>query len=286
MVNWSSILRPRCFRLSAPWAPPWPFSSQRFHCAPIHVRQFAASRWVGIVFDYRSALISAVGLCNLLRSDLIWMLPLAAGLAIAGKFVLRIGDKHIFNPTNLAIVALLLLSDRVWSSSGQWGSSALYVFFVCSIGASVVLRAMRADLTLIFLGTFAAIALLRSMYFGDPLAVPLHRLQNGALLIFAFFMISDPRSTPNHPAARAIFAVSVAVLATIIEFGFYRNNGVFYALFLISPLTPLLDRLFPSAAYRWQGAALLNRLPGASALSAAGGAPSGTIQTLTIRNEI
>ena len=36
----------------------------------------------------------------------------------------------------------------------------------------------------------------RSLWLGEPMSIPLHRLQNGALLLFTFFMISDPRTTP------------------------------------------------------------------------------------------
>ena len=40
--------------------------------------------------------------------------------------------------------------------------------------------------------------LARAFWLGDPLAIPLHQMQSGSLLIFAFFMISDPRTTPDR----------------------------------------------------------------------------------------
>ncbi|MBX7058378.1 MAG: RnfABCDGE type electron transport complex subunit D [Leptospirales bacterium] len=236
--------------------------------------QWIASKMVGLAhFEYRSALISGLGLCNLLRSDSAWIYALAAGIAIAGKFVFRVRGKHVFNPTNLAIV-LLLLADSAWTSAGQWGASAIFVFALVCGGGLVTLRAMRADLTLSFLLAFAAIAFGRSFYLGDPLAVPLHRLQNGSLLIFAFFMISDPRSTPDRRAARIFFAALVAFVAAWIEFGLYRNNGVFWALALCSPLSPLLDRLAPASRHEWDGESMgghlrrVLRLPGGEEKSA------------------
>ena len=71
----------------------------------------------------RSALISGLSLCLLLRTNRADLAVLAAMVTIAGKFVIRVNGKHIFNPTNCAIVAMLLLTDRVWVSPGQWGAA-------------------------------------------------------------------------------------------------------------------------------------------------------------------
>jgi len=40
----------------------------------------------------------------------------------------------------------------------------------------------------------------RSLYVGEPLTIPFHRLESGALLLFTFFMISDPKTTPDSRA--------------------------------------------------------------------------------------
>src|SRR5215510_8300106 len=70
--------------------------------------QWACSRLSGIAFDPRSALISGLSLCLLLRTNHALLAPVAALLAVGGKFVLRWRGKHIFNPTNFGIVALML----------------------------------------------------------------------------------------------------------------------------------------------------------------------------------
>jgi len=63
--------------------------------------------------NVRSALISGLSLCLLLRTNRIELAILAAVVTIAAKFAIRIRGKHLFNPTNGGIVAMLLLSDRV-----------------------------------------------------------------------------------------------------------------------------------------------------------------------------
>ena len=48
----------------------------------------------------------------------------AAAIAISSKFLIRYRGKHVFNPANVAIVLMMLASEHVWVSSGQWGSTA------------------------------------------------------------------------------------------------------------------------------------------------------------------
>src|SRR5215213_714871 len=85
--------------------------------------QLACTRiWRLPAFDPRSALISGLSLCLLLRTNSTALAIAAAVVTIGSKFVLRIGGKHVFNPTNFGIVALMLATCRVWVSPGQWGN--------------------------------------------------------------------------------------------------------------------------------------------------------------------
>jgi len=211
-------------------------------------------------FDPRSAMISALSLCLLLRTDGITPAAAAAALAVASKFVLRWRGKHLFNPSALALVAAILATDRAWISPGQWGTTAFVGFLVACLGGVVVQRAARADVTLAFLAAWSAIVLGRAAWLGDPLAVPLHRLQDGALLVFAFFMISDPKTTPDSRAGRLLFAALVAAVGVWIEVGLWRNQGPLFALVACAPLVPWIDRWLPAERYRWP-AAVSRRAP-------------------------
>jgi Na+-transporting NADH:ubiquinone oxidoreductase subunit NqrB len=199
----------------------------------------------------RSALISGLSLCLLLRTNRPALAALAAMVAIAGKFLIQFRGKHIFNPTNGAIVAMLLVTDQVWVSPGQWGSVAYFGFLLACAGSLVVNRAARSDVTWAFVGSYSALVVGRSLYLGEPLAIPLHRLESGALLLFTFFMISDPRTTPDSRAGRVLFAALVALGAWYVQFRLFRTNGLLWSLAACSVAVPLVDRLLPGRRYSW-----------------------------------
>jgi Na+-transporting NADH:ubiquinone oxidoreductase subunit NqrB len=203
-------------------------------------------------FDPRSALISGLSLCLLLRTNSPLLVVAAALLTIGSKFVLRVRGKHLFNPTNFGLVALMLLTDHaVWVSPGQWGNVAFFGFLMVCVGGLVVFRAARSDVTIAFLIFYLGLVVGRSLYVGEPLAIPFHRLQSGALLLFAFFMISDPKTTPDSRAGRILFAALVAFTGWYIGFRLFRTNGVLWSLAAWSCAVPLIDWLLPGRRYTW-----------------------------------
>ena len=214
--------------------------------------QFIGTRAAGLHrFDPLSALITSLSLTLLLRTDEIALAALAAIIAIGSKFLIRAGGKHIFNPANVALVTLMLASDGAWVSSGQWGSAALGALTLACLGFLVLTRAKRAETTIAFLVGYGALLVGRALWLGDPLSIPLHQLQNGALLIFAFFMISDPKTSPNSAAGRALYGALVASVAFSIQYLFYTPNGAILALIMLAPTVPLIDRLLTGQLYRW-----------------------------------
>jgi len=199
-----------------------------------------------------SALITCFGLSILLRADSLWVHPLAACLCLSAKFALRLRGKHLFNPGMLGIVTAVLFLPGAWISPGQWGSDLAFAGWIVVLGALVASRARRIDSSLVFLAVFLGGALLRVLWLGQDWGVWGHQLQSGALLMFAFFMISDPMTSPDREAARLAHAACVAAVALALQFGFWIPNGAVWALFLCAPLVPLLDRCLPAPRFAWQ----------------------------------
>ena len=213
-------------------------------------------------FDPRSPLISGLSLCLLLRAEGLFLMSVTAAVTILSKFILKWNNKHVFNPTNFGLVAMMLLTDQVWVSPAQWGSMVFSGFFLASLGGLVIHRAERSDVTYAFLFSYTAILFGRALWLGDPLAIPLHQLQNGAFLLFAFYMISDPKTTPNSRAGRALFALLVATGAAYIQFGLFRNNGMLWSLAFFSSFVPIIDRLLPGHRYQWTISNLTKKVKG------------------------
>jgi enediyne biosynthesis protein E5 len=201
--------------------------------------------------DLRSPLITGLSLSLLLRADEPWLHALAGVIAIGSKFVLRIDGKHIWNPAGLAIVVLLLTSNDVWISPGQWGSAVWFATLLGFFAILVLHAARRSDMALFFLGSHAALLFARAWWLGDPIAIPIHQLQSGSLLIFTFFMISDPRTSPDARLGRFLFAASVAILGHYLAFFMQMRPALYFALIAISPLTLLIDRVLPAERFAW-----------------------------------
>ncbi|MGF1543963.1 MAG: RnfABCDGE type electron transport complex subunit D [Parvularculaceae bacterium] len=222
-------------------------------------------------FEVRSALITALSVTLLLRADGLAPIFIAALAAVASKFLLRARGKHIFNPANFGVVAALLLAEPLgasaWTTPGQWGSGLILATALAGAGAIVTSRASRLDAPVIFLGAFAAMIYARAVWLGDPLTIPTLRLQSGALILFAFFMISDPKTTPDAPRSRAAFLVFVAALAYAGAYWLHEPDAAFYALAIASLIRPAFEAFDRAPSYAWPQAP---RVPSAHIPSARG----------------
>lgn len=200
-----------------------------------------------------SVLISAMSLCLLLKTNDWYISVLAAWLTVASKYIFRYNHKHIFNPSAFGIIATILITKDAWLSPGQWGSEAIIFFAVVTLGTIVVTRVQKLDISLAFLLTYIALLFWRQVYvLGWPLDHFIHSVSTGSLLLFTFFMISDPRTSPNHPVARMIWAVLIACVSFYLAAFKWKYNTVIWVLVMAAPLMPVLDRVFKAKDFSWK----------------------------------
>jgi Na+-transporting NADH:ubiquinone oxidoreductase subunit NqrB len=211
---------------------------------------------------YLSAFITCFGLSILLRADSIWVHPLAACLAISAKFTLRAGGKHVWNPANFGVIVAASVLPGAWVSPGQWGNALAAAAWFVALGGLVSARARRADMAWTFLALWLGAVGLRVAWLGQSWSVWWHQLGSGGLLLFAFFMISDPMTIPSHRRARVVYASIVVALAFAWQFLLFRPNALVVALFVASPLVPLLDRVWPAGRFDWHAAPRETLAPG------------------------
>ena len=200
-----------------------------------------------------SVLISALSLCLLLKTNHWTVSLLAAFFTVASKYIFRYRQKHLFNPSAFGIVATIALTKEAWLSPGQWGSSAVIFFFAVTLGTIVVTRVQKLDVSLAFLLTYVALLYWRQVaYLHWPADYFLHSISTGSLLLFSFFMISDPKTSPNHPVARITWAALIAIAAFYLAVFKWQYNAAIWILVVAAPLVPVLDKFFKAQSFQWE----------------------------------
>ena len=199
-----------------------------------------------------SVLISAMSLCLLLKVNHWYTSLLAALITVGGKYLLQWKGKHLVNPSALGIVAVLLLTNDAWLSPGQWGSTAVIFFMVITLGTIVITGVQRLDISLAFLFTYCFLLYSRQMLYLDwPADFFIHSISTGSLLLFSFFMISDPKTAPNHPVARILWAVGIAVVSFYLSAFQWKYNTPIWVLVAAAPLVPVLNYFLKAKSFQW-----------------------------------
>jgi Na+-transporting NADH:ubiquinone oxidoreductase subunit NqrB len=212
--------------------------------------------------SWKSALISGLGLCLLFKTDSLWVCALGGFLTIGSKFILRYKGKHIFNPTNLGIILSILLTNAAYISPGQWGSSMIFIGFLSLLGVQILLKVKRLETGFVFLFAFLAMEFARNiLWLGWAYDFFFHQFTSGTLLLFSFFMITDPVTTPSHRSARILWAIIVAIVTYILIHFYYVNGAPIWALFFCSFLTPIFDKIWKSSLFRWTSASQPHFMP-------------------------
>jgi hypothetical protein len=255
--NWQLIFL-SSFLLFGIWRLGWTEEPSNFFIiAPSAIIiQLIAIKRFNLPYDsIKSALITSFGLTLLFKADEPIFLAIAAVLAIGSKFIIRFRGKHIFNPATFGIIMSILLFQNGWISPGKWGSSIILLLIIGSAGLMVLLRAGRIDTGITFLLTLFLLDMTRLVFYqGWDWDVLFHKYFNGALLLFSFFMITDPATTPNHPKARILWAAGVAILTFYLQSYVQLHTAPIWALFFISPLTIIFDLMLKARKFEWMPA--------------------------------
>src|SRR5436189_239036 len=165
-------------------------------------------------------------------------------------------DFEIAIQSAAAIVGTALLAQYICTRAWKLGSLDPRSALISGLSLCLLLRTNSLKLAVIAstIGLFFG----RSIWLGEPMAIPLHRLENGALLLFTFFMISDPKTTPNSRAGRIVFAALVSFGAWYVQFQLFRTNGLLWSLAVSSIAVPMIDWLLPGTRYEWSRPAIGN----------------------------
>lgn len=174
----------------------------------------------GKTVNLLSAYISGNSVAILVKpqGSLLWPFVVCSLLAILSKYVLRYRERHLWNPTNFSVCALLLLaSDRVSMLSHQWGNDLAMVAVIWAVGLLVVIRARVWHLTIGYLALFTFFAWVRTWFNGQPFASELGPVTGPMYQLFMFFMVTDPRTIVSGRAKQMGVLVLVAACECLIR---------------------------------------------------------------------
>lgn len=221
-----------------------------------HPLQLAVSvlTWVGVdalllVFYQRvlliplSALVPSIAAFVLVDSPFVWPYAAVGTAAMLSKHFLRVDGRHVFNPLNFGlVVALLFFSDSVVLGMSRFGHSPWLFAWVLSLGALVAFRSERLDIAVAYTATFLVGASVRSLISGAPLlTTAASPATNIVFYMYAFHMMTDPKTTPDSRAHRVAFGILVGVVDAVLR-RYAVVNAPLYALFVVLGLLPFFRK--------------------------------------------
>jgi Na+-translocating ferredoxin:NAD+ oxidoreductase RnfD subunit len=191
--------------------------------------RFVTGKFVNLA----SAYISGISVGILVRSPEFWPYALCSAIAITSKYVIRWKGRHLWNPSNFGIVALLILApDYISTLSIQWGNTMWPMLIVWVLGLFIVWRAKRLHITGIYVVSFILLSLIRSAFTGHAFLAEVAPITGPMYQLFIFFMITDPKTTMHSRTGQCL----VAFLIALVEMGLRLAQNIhapYYALAIV-----------------------------------------------------
>jgi Na+-translocating ferredoxin:NAD+ oxidoreductase RnfD subunit len=188
-----------------------------------------------------SAYISGISVGILVRSPFLWPYFFASFISILSKYVLRVKGRHLWNPSNLGVSAVLFLAPATVSLlSIQWGNNLWPMLVIWLLGFVIVWRVGRLHVSASYVVSFVVFALIRSVITGNPWQSTIAPITGPMYQLFIFFMVTDPKVAVRSKVGQVVVVVLVAFVEMLL-----RLNEViyapFYALFLVGPAALLVE---------------------------------------------
>jgi Na+-translocating ferredoxin:NAD+ oxidoreductase RnfD subunit len=191
-----------------------------------------------------------------------WIFAGTAAISLLSKYVIRFRGRHVFNPSNFGLVACFLLLgparaeplDFWWGPMSVW--LALALTLIVAGGFAILRRLHLLGVAISFWLVFAAgIAVLATTehamtarwHLGPITGAELWRILvfSPEILVFLFFMITDPKTVPDSRQTRRAFGAAIGLLAVLLvapqTSEFATKVAVLAALALVSAARPLIE---------------------------------------------
>jgi hypothetical protein len=194
-------------------------------------------------------------------NDRLLPFALAAAIGVGSKALFRVrterGERHVLNPSNTGIACILILFPWVGVAqpyqftenvTGVW-DWVIPGIIVCSGTFFNARFTGKLPLIAAWLGGFALQAVARSLWFHTPITAPLAPMTGMAFLLFTFYMITDPATSPIRRSRQILFGAGVALAYSALQV-LHVVFGLFFALFAVCTVRGVA--LYVAAARREQ----------------------------------
>jgi hypothetical protein len=189
-----------------------------------------------------SAYISGISAGILVRSPFLWPYVLTSLISITSKYVLRYRGRHLWNPTNFGVSAVVFLAPAtVAVLSVQWGNVVAPMAVIWVLGSIIVWRVGRLHISVTYVLSFLLFSFVRAWWTGSPWVANVAPITGPMYQLFVFFMVTDPKTTVRSVKGQCVVVFLVAALETVM-----RLNEIvyapFYALFIVGPIALLVEQ--------------------------------------------
>jgi len=188
-----------------------------------------------------SAYITGISVGILIRSPEFWPYALCSAIAITSKYVIRWRGRHLWNPSNFGISAMLLLvPEYVATLMIQWGNAIWPMLIIWLLGAAIVYRVKRFHITATYVVSFVILSFVRTFFTGHSFLAEVAPITGPMYQLFIFFMITDPRTTVKPRWAQCLVAALVAVAEMILRLA-ENVHAPYYALSIVGPVALAIE---------------------------------------------
>jgi hypothetical protein len=188
-----------------------------------------------------SAYISGISAGILIRSPFLWPYLFTSFISILSKYVLRVKGRHIWNPTNFGVSAVVLLAPAtVTVLSIQWGNAVAPMAVIWLLGAVIVWRVGRAHISATYVAAFFVFSFVRSAITGIPWLATVAPITGPMYQLFIFFMVTDPKTTVRSKKWQCIVVVIVAFVEMLMRLA-EVVYAPFYALFVVGSIAMVVE---------------------------------------------
>jgi enediyne biosynthesis protein E5 len=187
-------------------------------------------------------------------NDRLWVVCFATAVAIASKILFQLpvgkGPRHFFNPSNFGITITLLLFSWVGISPPYqftenldgYSDWILPAIIICSGTLLNFLFTQRLPLIAAWLSGFALQAIIRNLIFDTQLTAALLPMTGVAFILYTFYMVTDPATTPNSTSGQLVFGFGNAFI-----YGLLMTLHIVFGLFFALTITCVLRGLIINA---------------------------------------